>query len=61
MDYSSAQKLVDAYESTGDANNEADIVIRTLPDSERAVHLRGLGDKMGHLWLKLQLPVVCEH
>jgi len=61
MDHSTAQKLMDAYKRVGEAINEADNIIRTLPEDEQSEHLRGLGDMMGHLWFKLQLPVVREH
>ena len=50
-----------AYERIGEAINEADSIIRTLPKNEQIAHLGGLADMMGHLWLKLQLPVVREH
>lgn len=49
------------YERMGDAINEADGIIRTLPQAEQAEHLRGLCSIMGELWFKLQLPVVREH
>ena len=61
MDYSTAQKLVKAYERIGEALNGADSIIRTLPEDERTAHLRGLGEMMGQLWSKLQFPVVREH
>lgn len=61
MDHSTAQKLMDAYKRVGDAISEADSIIHTLPKDEQTAHLRGLGEMMGHLWLKLQLPVVREH
>ena len=61
MDHLTAQKLMDAYRRVGEAINEADCIIRTLPKNEQTAHLRGLGDMMGHLWLKLPLPVVREH
>jgi hypothetical protein len=61
MDHSTAQKLMAAYERIGEALNGADSIIRTLPEDERTAHLRGLGEMMGHLWSKLQLPVVREH
>lgn len=61
MDHSTAQKLMDVYKRVGEAINEADNIIRTLPENEQTAHLRGLGDMMGHLWFKLQLPVVREH
>lgn len=49
------------YKHMGEVMNEADSIIRTLPENERTEHLRGLGDMMGDLWFKLQLPVVREH
>ena len=52
---------MDVYKRVGEAINEADNIIRTLPENEQTAHLRGLGDMMGHLWFKLQLPVVREH
>jgi hypothetical protein len=61
MDHSTAQKLMEAYKRIGEALNEADSIIRTLPEDERTAHLRGLGEMMGQLWSKLQLPVVREH
>jgi hypothetical protein len=61
MDHSTAQKLMAAYERIGEALNGADSIIRTLPEDERTAHLRGLGEMMGQLWFKLQLPVVREH
>ncbi len=61
MDHSTAQKLMDVYKRVGEVLNEADDIIRTLPKDEQSVHLRGLGDMMGHLWFELQLPVVREH
>jgi len=61
MDHSTAQKLMSAYERIGEALNGADRIIRTLPEHERTAHLRGLGEMMGQLWSKLQLPVVREH
>lgn len=61
MDHSTAQKLMAAYERIGEALNGAGSIILTLPEGERTAHLRGLGAMMGHLWSKLQFPVVCEH
>jgi len=52
---------MNAYKRIGEAINEADSILRTLPEIERTAHLRALGDMMGHLWFKLQLPVVREH
>jgi len=61
MDHSTAQKLMAVYERMAGAMNEANSLIRTLPDIEQTEHLHGLGDMMGNLWIKLQLPVVREH
>lgn len=61
MDHLTAQKLMAVYKRLGDVINEADSIVRTLPDAERSEHLRGLGSVMGDLWFKLQLPVVREH
>lgn len=61
MDHSTAQKLMAAYERIGEALNGANSIIRTLPEDERTAHLRALGEMMGQLWSKLQLPVVREH
>jgi hypothetical protein len=61
MDHITAQKLMAVYKRIGEVMNEADGIIHTLPENERTEHLRGLGDMMGHLWFKLQLPVVREH
>jgi hypothetical protein len=61
MDYLTAQKLMSVYGCMGNIINEADSIIRTLPETERSVHLRALAGVMEHLWFKLQLPVVREH
>jgi len=61
MDHATAQKLMSIYERLNAVINEADPVMRTLPDAERTGHLRALGDLMGHVWFKLQLPIVREH
>jgi len=61
MDHETAQSLMAVYKHIGEVMNEADAIIHTLPKNERTEHLRGLGDMMGHLWFKLQLPVVREH
>lgn len=61
MDHLAAQKLMAVYGRIGEALNEATIIICTLPEDERTAHLRGLGDMMGHVWFKLQLPIVREH
>ncbi|WP_332876323.1 hypothetical protein, partial [Massilia sp. S19_KUP03_FR1] len=55
------QARLDIYERMGEAMSEATSIICTLPENERTAHLHGLGHMMGHLWLKLQLPIVREH
>lgn len=61
MDHATAQKLMAIYTRMGAAMNEADPILRALPEAERSAHLRNLGEMMGDLWFKLQLPVVREH
>lgn len=61
MDHSTAQKLMLAYDRMGIVINEADAIMRTLPEIERHEHLRNLAGMMEHLWFKLQLPIVREH
>lgn len=61
MDHITAQQLMAVYKRMGEVINEADRIIHTLPKAEQSEHLRGLGDMMGDLWIKLQLPVVREH
>lgn len=61
MDHKTAVALMAVYKRLGDVMVEADDIIRTLPEIERSEHLHGLGYMMGHLWFKLQLPVVREH
>jgi hypothetical protein len=61
MDHLTAQKLMAVYKRMGEAMNQADSIIRVLPETERTTHLRALGEMMGHLWFKLQHPVVREH
>lgn len=62
MDRTSAETLMAIYARLGAVINEADPVLRALPDpQERSAHLRALGDMMGDLWCKLQLPIVREH
>lgn len=60
MDHKTAQTLMAVYKRIGEVMNEADSIIQALPENERSGHLRGLGDMMGHLWFKLQPPVVRE-
>lgn len=61
MDLLTAQRLMSIYERIGREINEADSVIRTLPDAERSEHLGALAGMIGHLWSRLQAPIVREH
>lgn len=61
MDHLTAQKLMLVYERMGMVINDADAIMRTLPETERHEHLRSLAGVMEHLWFKLQLPIVREH
>lgn len=49
------------YERLGQVINEADPILRTLPEAERTPHLHALAGAMFHLWMELQLPIVREH
>lgn len=61
MDHSTAQQLMSMYERMGKIINEADSIIRTLPDIERSEHLRALAGLVNHLWFTLQFPIVREY
>lgn len=61
MDQVTAQKLMALYQDIGLTLNQADTVIRTLPDAERHEHLSGLADTVMQIWYKLQLPVVRQY
>ena len=61
MDVESAEHLMEIYERVSGALSEAHDVVAALPEPERALHMRALGDAMADLWLKLQLPIVREH
>ncbi|MGK5027252.1 hypothetical protein [Janthinobacterium sp. RB2R34] len=61
MDQATAQKLMSLYQDIGLVLNEADTVIRTLPDAERHQHLSGLAETVMQIWSKLQLPVVRQY
>lgn len=61
MDHATAQKLMSIYERMNAVINEADAVMRTLPDPERGGHLRALAGVMVAVWSDLQLPIVREH
>ena len=61
MDRLTAEKLMATYHRIGAALNDADPLIRELPEAERTPHLRALGAMMQDLWLNLMLPIVREH
>jgi len=61
MDHSTAFKLMTVYERLGKPFNDALEIVDTLPEAERSEHIRALGDMMGDLWFKLQLPIVRQH
>ena len=61
MDHETAKKLMAVYERLGGVINEADDIIRPLPEAERSTHLRALAVVMQHLWANLQHPIVREH
>ncbi|WP_036168845.1 hypothetical protein [Massilia sp. 9096] len=60
IDRETAQQLMALARRMGDAMNEADPLIRPLPQPVRSELLRALGTLMGHLW-DLQRPVVRCH
>ncbi|MGK5040712.1 hypothetical protein ACQ4WQ_10245 [Janthinobacterium sp. GB1R12] len=61
MDYATAQQLMSTYARMGKIINEADSLIRTLPDAERSEHLRALAGLINHLWFTLQHPIVRQY
>lgn len=61
VDRNSSEDLMAIYGRVGAALNDACNLVHNLPETERAEHMRGLGEVMGDLWFKLQLPVVREH
>lgn len=61
MEYATAQQLMSTYERMGKLMNEADSLIRTLPDAERSEHLRALAGLINHLWFTLQSPIVRQY
>lgn len=61
MDRDTAEKLMAIYARLGAVLNEADPLLRPLPEEERLPYLRALGGMMGDLWIDLQWPIVREH
>ena len=61
MDLETATELMAIFERVGATLNEAEPILRALPDDERETHLKGLGTMMAMLWTDLQHPIVKEH
>jgi hypothetical protein len=62
VDRVTAEELMSIYDRVGSALNDAEPLIRALPDaSERSAHLQALGTMMQDVWLKLMLPIVQQH
>ena len=61
MDLKTATELMEIFERAGATLNEAEPILRALPDGERELHLKGLGSMMAMLWTNLQQPIVKEH
>lgn len=61
MDFSTGQQLMAVYERIGKSMNEADEIMRTLPETERSAHLRALAGMVDYVWRNLQAPIVREH
>jgi hypothetical protein len=61
MDRATAEKLMAIYAKIGAALNEADPLLRGLPEAERSAHLRAVGGVMADLWHDLQWPIVREY
>ena len=62
MDRSTAEELMAIYHRVGDTLNQADPLIRAIPnEQERAQHLRALGTMMADVWTELMAPIIREH
>ncbi len=62
MDRPTAEKLMAIYDRLGNTLNEADPLIRSIPnDAERKRHLSALGTMMQDVWLQLMAPIVNEY
>lgn len=49
MDHETARELMAVYERLGGVINEADDILRTLPEAERSTHLHALAVVIQHL------------
>jgi hypothetical protein len=62
MDRSTAEKLMVMYHRVSEALNQAEPVLRAIPEEqERKRHLRALGTMMADVWTELMAPIVREH
>lgn len=61
MNLSTARQLMSVYERIGKSIQEADELVRYLPEAERSTHLRALAGMVDYVWLHLQAPIVREH
>ena len=61
MDHATAKQLMAIYARLNAVLNEADPILRTLPEPERHAHLKAMGHVMMQAWSTLQLPIVREH
>ena len=62
MDRTTAEQLMGIYQRLGSVLNEADPVVRSIPnEAERELHLRALGAMMQDIWVALMAPIVREH
>ncbi|KQV50983.1 MULTISPECIES: hypothetical protein [unclassified Duganella] len=61
MELKTATELMAIFERVGATLNEAEPILRALPEGERESYLTGLGSMMAMLWTGLQHPIVQEH
>jgi hypothetical protein len=62
VDRTTAEQLMDIYHRLGNVLNEADRIVRSIPNqAERDLHLRAVGTMMQDLWVALMGPIIREH
>ena len=62
MDRTTAEQLMGIYHRLGKALNEAEQIVRSIPNkAERELHLRAVGTMMQDVWVALMGPIVREH
>ncbi|MGD9365047.1 MAG: hypothetical protein PVH87_05075 [Desulfobacteraceae bacterium] len=55
----SALRLMEIYSQAGAILNQADPILRDIPDEEERISLlRSLGGVMADIWIKLESPIV---